>query len=48
MSLQEMSRISGISDATLLQFRLKRNEGLNGVIEQFTITGQSCGYGLTQ
>jgi len=36
MSLQEMSRKTGISDATL-QFRLKRMRA-NGVIERFTIT----------
>jgi len=35
MSLQEMSRKTGISDATI-QFRLKRMK-TNGVIEKFTI-----------
>ncbi len=45
MSLQEMSRISGISDATL-QFRLKRMKA-NGVIEQFTITANPAATGYT-
>jgi DNA-binding Lrp family transcriptional regulator len=36
MSLQEMSRRTGISDATI-QFRPKRMKA-NGVIEKFTVT----------
>ncbi|MCJ7443974.1 MAG: Lrp/AsnC family transcriptional regulator [Methanotrichaceae archaeon] len=35
MSMQEMSRLSGIPDATI-QFRLKRLKA-NGIIERFTI-----------
>jgi Lrp/AsnC family transcriptional regulator for asnA, asnC and gidA len=45
MSLQEMSRKSGISDATL-QFRLKRMKA-TGVIEQFTITANPAATGYT-
>ena len=45
MNLQEMSRISGISDATL-QFRLKRMKA-NGVIEQFPITANPAATGYT-
>ena len=47
MSLQEMSRRSGISDATI-QFRLKRMK-VNGVIERFTITANpaATGYAVT-
>jgi Lrp/AsnC family transcriptional regulator for asnA, asnC and gidA len=47
MSLQEMSRKSGISDATI-QFRLKRMKA-NGVIERFTITANpaATGYVVT-
>jgi Lrp/AsnC family transcriptional regulator for asnA, asnC and gidA len=47
MSLQEMSRKSGISDATI-QFRLKRMKA-NGVIERFTITANpaATGYAVT-
>jgi Lrp/AsnC family transcriptional regulator, regulator for asnA, asnC and gidA len=47
MSMQEMSRKSGISDATI-QFRLKRMKA-NGVIERFTITAnpEATGYAVT-
>ncbi len=47
MSMQEMSRKSGISDATI-QFRLKRMKA-NGVIERFTITANpaATGYAVT-
>jgi Lrp/AsnC family transcriptional regulator for asnA, asnC and gidA len=45
MSLQEMSRKTGISDATL-QFRLKRMKA-NGAIEQFTITANPAATGYT-
>ena len=47
MSLQEMSRKSGISDATI-QFRLKRMKA-SGVIERFTITANpaATGYAVT-
>jgi Lrp/AsnC family transcriptional regulator for asnA, asnC and gidA len=47
MSLQEMSRKSGISDATI-QFRLKRMKA-NGVIERFTIAANpaATGYAVT-
>jgi Lrp/AsnC family transcriptional regulator for asnA, asnC and gidA len=47
MSLQEMSRRSGISDATI-QFRLKRMKA-NKVIEQFTIMSNpaATGYQIT-
>jgi len=47
ISLQEMSRRSGISDATI-QFRLKRMRA-NGVIERFTITANptATGYAVT-
>jgi len=47
MSLQEMSRKCGISDATI-QFRLKRMKA-NGVIERFTITANpaATGYAVT-
>jgi Lrp/AsnC family transcriptional regulator, regulator for asnA, asnC and gidA len=45
MSLQEMSRKSGISDATI-QFRLKRMKA-NGVIEQFTIAANPAATGYT-
>jgi len=47
MSLLEMSRKSGISDATI-QFRLKRMKA-NGVIERFTITANpaATGYAVT-
>ncbi len=47
MSLQEMSRKSGISDATI-QFRLKRMKA-NGVIERFTIMANpaATGYAVT-
>ncbi|MFZ2472110.1 MAG: Lrp/AsnC family transcriptional regulator [Methanothrix sp.] len=47
ISLQEMSRKSGISDATI-QFRLKRMKA-NGVIEQFTIVANpaATGYAVT-
>lgn len=47
MSLQEMSRITGISDATI-QFRLKRMKA-NGVICGFTIMANSAatGYAVT-
>lgn len=47
MSLQEISRRSGISDATI-QFRLKRMKA-NGVIERFTITANpaATGYAVT-
>lgn len=43
MSLQEMSRKSGISDATI-QFRLKRMKA-NGVIERFTIMANPAATG---
>jgi len=43
MSLQEMSRQTGISDATL-QFRLKRMRA-NGVIESFTIKANPAATG---
>ncbi|MBN1235716.1 MAG: Lrp/AsnC family transcriptional regulator [Methanotrichaceae archaeon] len=43
MSLQEMSRKSGISDATI-QFRLKRMKA-NGVIERFTIMASPAATG---
>ena len=43
MSLQEMSRKTGISDATI-QFRLKRMKA-NGAIEQFTITANPAATG---
>jgi Lrp/AsnC family transcriptional regulator for asnA, asnC and gidA len=47
MSLQEISRRSGISDATI-QFRLKRMKA-NGIIERFTITTNptATGYAVT-
>jgi Lrp/AsnC family transcriptional regulator for asnA, asnC and gidA len=45
MSLQEMSRKTGISDATL-QFRLKRMRA-NGVIESFTIKANPAATGYT-
>ncbi len=45
MSLQEMSRKTGISDATL-QFRLKRMKA-NGVIESFTIKANPAATGFT-
>jgi Lrp/AsnC family transcriptional regulator for asnA, asnC and gidA len=45
MSLQEISRRSGISDATI-QFRLKRMKA-NGIIEQFTITANPAATGYT-
>ncbi len=47
MSLQEISRRSGISDATI-QFRLKRMRA-NGVIERFTIMTNpaATGYAVT-
>jgi Lrp/AsnC family transcriptional regulator for asnA, asnC and gidA len=47
MSLQELSRKSGISDATI-QFRLKRMKA-NGVIERFTIMANpaATGYAVT-
>jgi Lrp/AsnC family transcriptional regulator, regulator for asnA, asnC and gidA len=47
MSLQEMSRKTGISDATI-QFRLKRMKA-NGVIERFTIVASptATGYAVT-
>ena len=47
MNLQEMSRRTGISDATI-QFRLKRMKA-NGVIEKFTVTANpmATGYIIT-
>ena len=47
MSLQEISRKSGISDATI-QFRLKRMKS-NGSIERFTISANpaATGYVVT-
>jgi Lrp/AsnC family transcriptional regulator, regulator for asnA, asnC and gidA len=47
MSMQEMSRKSGISDATI-QFRLKRMKS-NGIIERFTIMANpaATGYVVT-
>lgn len=47
MSLQEISRKSGISDATI-QFRLKRMKS-NGAIERFTISANpaATGYVVT-
>jgi len=47
MSLQEMSRITSISDATI-QFRLKRMRA-NGVIDSFTIIANpaATGYAVT-
>lgn len=47
ISLQEMSRKSGISDATI-QFRLKRMKA-NGAIERFTIMANpaATGYAVT-
>jgi Lrp/AsnC family transcriptional regulator for asnA, asnC and gidA len=45
MSLQEMSRRTGISDATI-QFRLKRMKA-NGVIEKFTVTANPAATGYT-
>jgi len=47
MSLQEISRKSGISDATI-QFRLERMKA-NGVIERFTISANpaASGYVVT-
>jgi len=47
MSLQEISRRSGISDATI-QFRLKRMKA-NGVVERFTIMANpaATGYAVT-
>lgn len=47
MSLQEMSRRTGISDATI-QFRLKRMKA-NEVIEKFTVTANptATGYIIT-
>ena len=47
MSLQEMSRQTGISDATI-QFRLKRMKA-HGVIERFTIATNpvATGYNVT-
>jgi len=45
MSLQEMSRQTGISDATL-HFRLKRMRA-NGVIESFTIWASPAATGYT-
>jgi Lrp/AsnC family transcriptional regulator for asnA, asnC and gidA len=44
MSLQEMSRKTGTSDATL-QFRLKRMKA-NGVIERFTIIASPSATGF--
>jgi Lrp/AsnC family transcriptional regulator, regulator for asnA, asnC and gidA len=44
MSMQEMSRLSGIPDATI-QFRLKRLKG-NGIIESFTIQVDPASIGL--
>jgi Lrp/AsnC family transcriptional regulator, regulator for asnA, asnC and gidA len=43
MSLQEMSRKTGISDATI-QFRLKRMKA-NGAIERFTVTASPAATG---
>lgn len=45
MSLQEMSRRTGISDATI-QFRLKRMKA-NKVIEKFTVTANPAATGYT-
>jgi Lrp/AsnC family transcriptional regulator for asnA, asnC and gidA len=45
MSLQEMSRRTGISDATI-QFRLKRMKA-NEVIEKFTVTANPTATGYT-
>jgi Lrp/AsnC family transcriptional regulator for asnA, asnC and gidA len=47
MSLQEMSRLTGISDSTL-QFRLKRLRS-KGIIEKFTIIANpaATGYAVT-
>lgn len=47
MGLQEMSRLTGISDSTL-QFRLKRLRA-NGIIEKFTIMANpaATGYSVT-
>ena len=45
MSLQEMSRRSGISDATI-QFRLKRMKA-NAVIERFTIIADPAATGYS-
>ena len=44
MSMQEMSRLSGIPDATI-QFRLKRLKA-NGIIESFTIEVDPAAFGL--
>jgi len=44
MSMQEMSRLSGIPDATI-QFRLKRLKA-NGIIESFTIEVDPAALGL--
>jgi Lrp/AsnC family transcriptional regulator for asnA, asnC and gidA len=47
MSLQEMSRLTGVSDSTL-QFRLKRLRA-KGIIEKFTIMANpaATGYAVT-
>ena len=45
MSMQEMSRRTGISDATI-QFRLKRMKA-NEVIEKFTVTANPAATGYT-
>jgi Lrp/AsnC family transcriptional regulator for asnA, asnC and gidA len=47
MSLQEMSRLTGISDSTI-QFRLKRLQA-KGIIERFTIMANpaATGYAVT-
>ncbi|MCK9585882.1 winged helix-turn-helix transcriptional regulator, partial [Methanothrix soehngenii] len=45
MSLQEISRRSGIADATV-QFRLKRMKS-QGVIERFTISASPAATGYT-
>jgi Lrp/AsnC family transcriptional regulator, regulator for asnA, asnC and gidA len=44
MSMQEMSRLSGIPDATI-QFRMKRLKA-NGIIESFTIQVDPAAVGL--
>jgi Lrp/AsnC family transcriptional regulator for asnA, asnC and gidA len=46
MSLQEISRRSGISDATI-QFRLKRMKA-NGAIERFTIMANPAATGYAK
>lgn len=46
MSLQEMSRQTGISDATI-QFRLKRMKA-NGAIEKFTIIASPAATGYAR